>query len=86
MSKMRQRLEAVVESVASTLSEDECIEVRGLIEAGEQRIGLEQLVRFLLDRDAVVEGWIPAELRTLAEAYRSDGSGLEMLQFQPPTR
>ncbi len=83
MSNVRQRLEAVVESVASTLSEDERIEVRSLIEAGEERLGLEQRVRFWRDRDAVVEGSIPAELRALAEAYRSDGRGLEMLRFRP---
>lgn len=79
MTATRARWRAVIDAVTPSITESEAVEVRGLLEAGEEPLALEQLVRFLLDRDAVVPGWVRDEIVALAEHYGSPRDGLDLL-------
>jgi hypothetical protein len=78
-SSVRARLRAVLDAVAPSIAVSEAVEVRGLLEAGEEPLALEQLVRFLFDHDVAVPGWVKAELIALAHHHGSSRRGLDTL-------
>jgi|GEM_PF-3446623 hypothetical protein len=73
------RLRAVIDEVASSIAPSEAVEVRGLLAAGEAQLALEQLVRFLFDRDVAVPGWVKDEIAVLADRYGSPREGLDTM-------
>jgi hypothetical protein len=68
-SPHRPRLLALVDAFGDSLSESERIEVTGCVAAGEERLALEQLAQFLVEREAVVTTPQRDELAALARLY-----------------